>query len=339
MRLVVLWLATRLILWGMGSWAATHLSHLPGEMPPAHGPWLDAWNRGDTWLYLDIAQHGYRPGFNGNYGWFPGYPLWLRWFNFGLPLLAAGLLWSNLALLGALLVWERLQPEKSWRSQVFLLTFPSAFFLFAPLPESLYLLFSLGAFWGARQGRWAVAGLLGACATATRPVGLLLFPAFLWEWRQKRGWGMLWLLLLPLTWLAFCLHLQEAVGDFWGYLHLQQRLEPYISAWPLLLKGRPLALRHQLGLLFALISLALLLLGWNSMRGSERIYVVLALLLPLPHTLWLAQPRLMLVLFPLFSESQRRFSPRLFWTLAGLCFVLQLIALAQFVRGHPDFLY
>ncbi len=41
---------------------------------------------------------------------------------------------------------------------------PMAFFLSAVYSESLYLALSVGLFWSARQGRWALVGLLGALA-------------------------------------------------------------------------------------------------------------------------------------------------------------------------------
>ncbi len=51
---------------------------------------------------------------------------------------------------------------------------PMAFFFSAVYSESLYLALSVGVFWCAREGRWALAGVLGGLAAATRSTGLVL---------------------------------------------------------------------------------------------------------------------------------------------------------------------
>jgi hypothetical protein len=51
---------------------------------------------------------------------------------------------------------------------------PMAFYLSAVYSESLYLALSVGVFWCARHGRWALVGLLGALAGATRSAGIVL---------------------------------------------------------------------------------------------------------------------------------------------------------------------
>jgi hypothetical protein len=51
---------------------------------------------------------------------------------------------------------------------------PMAFFLSAVYSESLFLALSVGVFWAARQGRWAIAGALGALGAATRSAGVVL---------------------------------------------------------------------------------------------------------------------------------------------------------------------
>ena len=57
---------------------------------------------------------------------------------------------------------------------------PMAFFFSAVYSESLYLALSVGLFWSARQGRWALVGVLGALAGATRSTGLVLaLPALM----------------------------------------------------------------------------------------------------------------------------------------------------------------
>ena len=52
--------------------------------------------------------------------------------------------------------------------------FPTAFFFGIPYSESMFLLLAVAAFLAARMGRWAIAGVILALASATRVPGLLL---------------------------------------------------------------------------------------------------------------------------------------------------------------------
>lgn len=354
LRVLGLWLVTRALCLSVAGLAALKLAHQSGYMAPNWGPWLDAWNKGDVWLYLDIAATGYRQiGYLGNYGWFPGFPMAVHFFSATINPMVNALLVTNLALLLALAVWWRLMrldhsSDYAWRSVVFLLAFPSAFYFCAPLSESLYLCFSLGAFWAARSQRWLLAGILGAGAAGTRWVGLWLIPSLLWEWQAQRQSPLgsprrllqiSWLLLIGLAHLAFCWHLHNAVGDGLGYYHLQQRLEPFISAWPALQKGRQLLPQNLVGLTFAGVTLVMLGVSWKSLRGSYRIYILLSLVLPFWHSLFISQHRLMLVLFPLFSATQDRLSARTFYWMIVLCFLLQIVAVVQFAIGNPAIVY
>lgn len=151
--------------------------------------------RWDSAWYLVIAHYGYRPDL-GSFtaprdAFFPLYPLGLRAVSWlGVQPIVAGVALSTGALALALYGIHRLttlelarRPEagtaQSARLAVLLSAFaPMAFFLSAVYSESLYLALSVGVFWSARQGRWALAGLLGALAAATRSAGLvLILPA------------------------------------------------------------------------------------------------------------------------------------------------------------------
>jgi hypothetical protein len=152
--------------------------------------------RWDSAWYLVIAQHGYRPDL-GAYtaprtAFFPLYPLGLRAISrLGTPPVLAGVLISTLALAVALYGIHRLTTlehdgdraalgsaasgREVARLAVLLTAFaPMAFFLSAVYSESLFLALSVGVFWAARQGRWAIAGALGALGAATRSAGVVL---------------------------------------------------------------------------------------------------------------------------------------------------------------------
>jgi hypothetical protein len=129
-------------------------------------------------LYPDQYAHLWQPAF------YPMYPVLER----AIAVLTlgdvgiAGLLVANLACLGAfgllrVLAERELSRSAARRALVALAVFPTALFLAAAYAESLLLLLSLGAFLALRTHRWAIAGVLIALATLTRPVGILLLAA------------------------------------------------------------------------------------------------------------------------------------------------------------------
>jgi hypothetical protein len=179
---------------------------LPGPVPvpgwPAHEitpgahNLFTAWERFDALWFLRIATTGYAAG-DGSAAFFPLYPMAIRAVSFvigGHPL-AAGLLVSNAAFFGALVVLffltsSELSPGAARKTVLYIAIFPTAFFFLAPYSESLFLLLSVGSFWAARRRKWPLAGALGALAAATRVFGLLLAPALAMEavhqWREAR---------------------------------------------------------------------------------------------------------------------------------------------------------
>jgi len=158
--------------------------------------------RWDAAWYLAIAHYGYRPDLGAftasRTAFFPLYPLGLRTIAWsGIPPVLAGVLLSLLALALALygihrlttlelgdrgaLAFARGEGAETARLAVMVTAFaPMAFFFSAVYSESLYLALSVGLFWSARHGRWALVGLLGALAGASRSTGLVLaLPALM----------------------------------------------------------------------------------------------------------------------------------------------------------------
>jgi hypothetical protein len=154
-----------------------------------------AWERFDALWFLRIADGGYRLG-DGSAAFFPLYPLAIRAVSFaigGAPLAAATLV-SNAAFFGALVMTYLLTASElsvaTARTTVLLLVlFPTSYFLLMPYSESLFLLLAVTAFWGARKGRWGVAGAAGFLAALTRSVGIVLAPALLIEALHRRAEG------------------------------------------------------------------------------------------------------------------------------------------------------
>jgi hypothetical protein len=125
----------------------------------------------------------------------PLYPLLIR---FVLPFMgsdvAAGVLVSNAALLGALLVLYRLvifetgNRPTARRTLLYILVFPAGFAFNAVYSESVFLFFTVTAIYAIRRHQWGWGMLFGMLAGATRLVGLAILPFILLEWLQVHGW-------------------------------------------------------------------------------------------------------------------------------------------------------
>jgi hypothetical protein len=243
---------------------------------------LDPWQSWDGQWYLKIAAAGYAP--DGSPAFFPLYPLLIRATApaLGGNPLAAALLWSWMALAGALVVLTLLLrsdfgDDETVTSLVLLLAFPTAFTFHAAYTESLFLLLSASAFLAARRGRWLAAGAFGLLAALTRSAGFLIVPALLIEgWSQTcrkegaetSGWGGLVTRegfkafagmpalrfagsLLPLVALPVLLVLfQKSVGDAWAFREAQKIWERHPAApWTAIADGVRVLLPGSPGML------------------------------------------------------------------------------------------
>jgi hypothetical protein len=156
---------------------------------------LEPWQRFDGLRYLRLAREGYAHEEDSVFP--PLYPLLIR--GLGNLLggghvnhLLASLLLSNLATLGLLILLHRLTttelgPAYATRTLVYLLLFPTGFFLFAPYTESLFMLLALASLGAGRHGLFWLAGTLGLLAALTRLTGWVLVIPLLYEWWRQRG--------------------------------------------------------------------------------------------------------------------------------------------------------
>lgn len=153
---------------------------------------ISVWQRFDSNWYLKIAQSAYAD--DGTAVYFPLYPFLIRALGtifLGRDLFAAMII-SNLALIGVLFLTYQITKdligeEYSKRTLGFCVLFPTAFFLFAPYTESLFLLFALASLREGIRGRWSLAGVFGALAALARLQGVLMIvPLAYLAWRDFR---------------------------------------------------------------------------------------------------------------------------------------------------------
>ncbi len=287
------------------------------------------WRSADCSWYLGIADNGYTVASYTdpqphNWVFFPLYPLLERSLA---PLLGnsfrAGVLLSNLAFLASLFVLHRLAIESGYleeeasRAIWFLAIFPTSYFFLAPLTESIFLLTISSSFLLVRRGKSLAGALLFSLSSATRPVGLIAFPAFalaLWEQTQALTLkNCVALALAPLGGVIYSLYLWSLTGSafvfitnqaFWGRakLTMPQLFEQLLSY--------PFELMHPWN--FTLLNVAALVLGatiscrlFLQRRYSWCALVVLPLLAALLTGSVLSMCRFTMVLFPIFFELGR----------------------------------
>ncbi len=179
------------------AWMPTEgLESKAGPVPSTFGQLIQSWNHWDTVWYVIIADSGYEYDSRST-AFFPLFPMAMRAANPLLPggTFEAGLIVSALACLAALILVHRLATEMigaedARRTTIYLLAFPTAFYLVAAYNESLFVALALASLYNMRRGRWWWAAMFAAYAGATRMAGVMLAAAFVFEYLRQRGFSL-----------------------------------------------------------------------------------------------------------------------------------------------------
>jgi Gpi18-like mannosyltransferase len=185
----VAFLVSRLLMLAVG-WEAVSRSGVrvigKGMYDHRHGVWhglvpqrlFDPWANWDGQWFIRIASNGYH--LVHSEAFFPLYPLIVRYVGYvtGNYVLAGTIVsWVAIALALWLLyrmVAARFDPAVAAWTVAFLSFFPTSFYLTSVYSESLFLLFSVAAFYFAERKHWALAGVAGMLSVLTRNTGLFL---------------------------------------------------------------------------------------------------------------------------------------------------------------------
>ena len=292
-------------------------------------PWVNMLSRWDAGWYVEIARDGYHyePGMPSNAAFFPLYPLLIRAAHALLFLpdndywwLLSGILVSNIALLVALGYFRSLlaidvDQKTVSRAIIYLLIFPTTFFLSSVYSESLFLALTVGAFYYARKNRWPTACILTALATLTRSQGIILLLPLLIEYLAQRNFRIQQLslnaiafALVPAALFAYVLFLKENFGSWTIMFDLQNAWGRHLM-WPwhpvawLVRHAPPLSAEHhdKLDFCFLLLLPVAGVFGIRQLRLSYSVYIWTAVLFFSCWGMYVSTPRFDLVIFPLFG--------------------------------------
>lgn len=289
---------------------------------------ISIWNIWDTQHYLNIAQEGYSSSTRGErhllIAFFPLFPLLTKLFSYIFQnYLLSALIVSNIAYGVAVFYLYKLvrldfERDDALRTAIYFSIFPTAYFLHAAYTESLFLALTIASFYYARNGKWALCGVIGMLAAMTRITGILLLPVLLIEYLNQKefkkenirkdilwifviGCGLLIYLILNYVTYGDPLKFLEIQSGHWG-MHLSPPTTGFQNAWNILNWGDP---NHQIHggwfqIIFALLGLVLTIYAFFRIRLSYSIYALMTWLIVTSTSLMISVPRFILTIFPIF---------------------------------------
>ena len=198
----------------------------PSEIFPYHNSqpytvsWLAIWQRFDANWYTSVADTGYG-SIKGDDHFPPLFPVLIRILKplFGSAFIA-GLFISHLATVYTIKLFYDIflewgQETLAKRTVLFILIYPTSFFLFSVYSESLFLVVTLLSLRRMKRRSWAWAGFWAFCAILTRLQGAaLLIPMIYLMWLDRP------FLRKPMHW--FGLAIPATSGLFYLYLRSLQ---------------------------------------------------------------------------------------------------------------------
>lgn len=320
---------------------------------------LNAWAQYDGAGYLDLAEHGYNPSFNGtgNYSVYPLYPLMIFLLSL-LPLISpalAAFIISNIfsvivVILFYALVKIELGDKRSYKAVVMMLLFPTAYFLTAMYAESIFLALVLGMFLAAKREQWLVVGVLGFLASLARIQGVLMFIPMLYMYLKSQRPikpNIAFLMLIPIGLVAMFGYQFAVTGDplmqfHYGFGIYDKALglpwEPIINAVTLMFNGALDSFLYNGANLVMFIALAaLLFVSYKRLKPEYTIYLALSILFILVSSNLRGIGRYALSMFPIFMIFSLWYEESKWKKYALIAlYVIFVVFLAVFIFRHVN---
>lgn len=325
---------------------------------------LYPWANFDGVYYLMIAGNGY----TSNAGFFPLFPIIIHVVSslfgkiqtFGGIEFFVGLFLSNIFFFFSLVIFYKLlrldyDNKIAYRSILFLLLFPTAFFFVSIYTESLFLLLTLLAFFHARRKEWLQAGILGLLLSATRLVGIAIFPVLLFEFltlaKEKLSLKILPIFLVPLGLMGYVLFNINKWGDVFYFIKAQGMLannrsvdsiilfpQTIFRYFKILLIGNFYQYEYWVAVLelttFFIVSILLYIAWKNKVRLSYTIFSILCFLIPISTGTFSGLPRYVVVLFPIFIGIALIKNKNIQFAYVIISSILLFVLLMLFSRGY-----
>jgi Gpi18-like mannosyltransferase len=290
------------------------------------GSWLGLWQRWDALRFVDLAQHGYHGPGRGEHliAWLPVYPLAIRLAHVFIPNWhVAAVVFSNLCCAAALcylflLAELEYDAGVARRAVLFCAVFPTAYFLHAAYSESIFLLFTVAAFYYGRRGRWLPCALLGMLATGTRIPGLAILPPLALEYLQQRNfhwrkirWDAATFTLMPLGAIFYLLINYGYFGDPLHFLVAQREHWDSFIRWPTAMirdnwygvnhaKADERLLQYGGPLVAFVFTTAAVFAGIFIIRPCYSLYAALSWVIIFFNNFPISSPRYVLSVFPIY---------------------------------------
>lgn len=210
----------------------------PKEFSPSRN-WdlINLHSRWDSMWYLDIAQNGYifkGVGQLSNIVFFPIYPFLVKLFSFVTlgNFKLAGFFVSIVSLIFATYYLYKLVKQfhptvNPILTVMFLLIFPTSFFLNSIYNESLFLFLSVACFYYTLKRNYLAAAIFGLFGSLTKLTGVVLFIPIIFEYLESQNFNfrikpiIFSSLLVPFGTLSFFLFHYFAYGDFLLFLKVE----------------------------------------------------------------------------------------------------------------------
>ncbi|MEX2016618.1 MAG: glycosyltransferase family 39 protein, partial [Candidatus Hydrogenedentales bacterium] len=264
--------------------------------------------------------------------------------------------------MAALYYLARLDVPRVQARRAVLLTavFPFAFFFGAVYSESMFLLFTVLAFYGFRTRRWMLGGVSASIAIVTRVPGILMMPALAWlAWkhveptRRDRLMALAGLSLSLTGFAWYCIYIYQLSGNAFEWVATIQRWNYYPGGAPwkapldlmdkllmhpyTYLSYNPMALYDTLYGVTGLIFLGLTPVVWRRFGAAYGLYMLLNLWLPLSSGVFEGVGRYCSILFPAFIWMATIRSRNISTALVVLFAMVYMFGFTLFLNNKPLF--